>query len=1699
MSVDMEAKLNKWQQKLLDLGKRNANINFRYTKSSTLQIVKPDIGELWNRFVVKENTFKFRFKLNTLRSNNENLFENSDVDEVEEYEVYDKEEYESRTEKNLLVSSQTLAVEDKILRNLKNKSKTFYEEQGINVLYLCFGFLHYEEGYNWYDAPLILVPVKLINDNIVSPFELSLHDDEIVINPTLCYKLSNEYNLNLPEFKEDDDLESYFSEIENLVSNNGWSVKREVGLGILHFTKISMYYDLLRNANKIKENGLIKSIGGDSSVDLIMPPDFSNLDENELLKPKYNFQVVDADSSQQEAIICAKSGVSFVLQGPPGTGKSQTITNIITECLATGKKVLFVSEKMAALEVVHKRLKEAHLDEFCLIMHSHKMNKKKILEQFGDVLKLSDKKYTVADEALEKLSRLEVDKRALNNYARDINTKIEPLKTTIFEVNAKLSKLQDMPDLIFGLTDVRHIDCDKLHRMHNVIQRYAGALNDMCGGIESNPWNGCTIPMLTHERNQDISYHLTKLIQKLNEFQTIKSTVFDNLKYRPIDSQDGMDEAETVLSLASAGKNVPSNWILGDDINPFEGEISACKKTKEKFIEIRNRILALHQNITSEDKDLDFSDYTVLSNSDFISALYLYLDKIINGDVIFANLKAETAKSTTEEIERELDALESNATAYNDIKTSLSQEYEKEIFNIDYNGIYQRFKTDYTWGILNFLKSSYRADNKMFKGLLKKIGQNINDSAIIKTLADLRSMEENLGNIKSKESLMQRYFGEFYRAENTNVSFIRRKIEIYKLLAACRSELDNLKIVVNAHENQENILKNHYENLYSGIETDWDSVRSALEWAQSFKKSMSNVIDNKEFVTSVCVAGNNRANFKEALGVIRNWNLETANDFTWLKGIFEERLLLTALPMEQIKGKLQDCLDNLTLLEKWIDYRNAKAECAESDLSDFVTAIENEKISGADLKTTFDKRFYKLWLDSVLPEFESVANFRGNLHSSTVSEFKQLDREQFEISKCRIRVNLINSLPAFNAMTTGKDDVAILRREMNKQRRIKPIRKLFAEIPKLVMMLKPCLMMSPLTVSLFLESDEFQFDTVIFDEASQVCTENAIGAILRGKQVIIAGDSKQLPPTNFFRASMDNGEYDEYDEDDETNNDVFESLLDEAALLPTKTLLWHYRSRHEHLIAYSNAKIYNNSLVTFPSNIEGESDTGVQYVYLPNGFYDRGGKKGNVIEAAKVADMVFEHFQKCRDGVFSFDRSLGVITFGQTQADAVETALRRKRQECPEFEEYFSEDLEEAFFVKSLENVQGDERDTIIFSIGYAKDSAGVMRMSFGPLSQSGGERRLNVAITRAKYNVKLVGSILPSDIDTDKISSDGPKLLKGYIDFAMRGMTALDSEITDSDVLSFDSPFEESVYNFLVSKGYKLRTQVGCSKYRIDLGVRHPDIPGTYVLGIECDGASYHSAKTARERDRLRQDVLENMGWRIYRIWSTDWIKSPVSEGNKLIKAIDSAISEYGNPVNLQTTIQEEVNTENIIEGKDRVELEGRNPSFADYPNIATIYASRISLSNYQLKEKLSKIITAAYPIHVDMLYQECCSNFGYEKVTTTVKRKVDTALNEMKYSFTCIDNFYYPKGKEYDVPLRVAGPRKIDYISETELALGIMEIAKQSVGISKDGLMQSTSVAFGFKRRGPAIMKAMKKSFDNLEREGKLKVEDGKVIVLD
>ena len=645
-------------------------------------------------------------------------------------------------------------------------------------------------------------------------------------------------------------------------------------------------------------------------------------------------------------------------------------------------------------------------------------------------------------------------------------------------------------------------------------------------------------------------------------------------------------------------------------------------------------------------------------------------------------------------------------------------------------------------------------------------------------------------------------------------------------------------------------------------------------------------------------------------------------------------------------------------------------------------------------------------------------------------------------------------------------------------------------------------MMSPLSVSYFLETEAYHFDLVIFDEASQIFPEDAIGAIFRGSQVIIAGDSKQLPPTNFFASTTNNfdGDYDISDEED-FSEVISDSILEESAsVLPNRTLLWHYRSKHENLIAFSNREIYKNNLITFPNSINNAPDMGVEYIYVEDGVYDRGGKKNNIREAEECVRLVFEHIEKHPD------RSLGIIAFSESQQSAIENAIIDYRERNPFYEWFFDETRDEPFFVKNLENVQGDERDTIIFSICYGKDKNGAMYMNFGPVGHNGGERRLNVAITRAKCNIKLVGSILPSDIDINRAKSEGARMLRSYIEYARKGASAL-RPIERAEAFESEDDFCEVIAQFLEEHGYLIERQVGCSDYKIDIAVKNPKAEGEFIAGIECDGLSYIHAKTARDRDHLRRSVLQNMGWNLYRVWSTEWSRNPKAEGQALLDFLHSVYDKNGNVIHSMkqsNSDENDVSLETIATESNKVtqKVASNNPYGFAYYKEANWWETNHSGSrdNFtRIGENIYHIVSIEQPIHLEMLYKRMGPSFTTGKATDPVKRTIDQVIAQKLNGRVVVDDERFVRLLPITpivvrIPKEFETPRPIEYIHTEEVAMAMMKIIERSFGITEEDLASECARAFGFERKGPKIKVKTDAAIKWLVDNQRIRIIDGK-----
>lgn len=625
----------------------------------------------------------------------------------------------------------------------------------------------------------------------------------------------------------------------------------------------------------------------------------------------------------------------------------------------------------------------------------------------------------------------------------------------------------------------------------------------------------------------------------------------------------------------------------------------------------------------------------------------------------------------------------------------------------------------------------------------------------------------------------------------------------------------------------------------------------------------------------------------------------------------------------------------------------------------------------------WSRMFQHAWLVSTLDAISQsdaeIRGFKGVTHNRYVDEFVHLDEQRITLAAERVR--RAHGLRAIDAMNAHPDQQHLIKAEAAKSKRHLPLRKVFAQSSDVLTAVCPCWMASPLSVSQLLDGGRQYFDFVIFDEASQVLPEDAVPAILRGKKVVVAGDNKQLPPTTFFAAS----EEEEYAADEDTGAaEGFESLLDMMIPFVRSCYLdWHYRSRDESLINFSNHYIYQDRLITFPGP-GGPPVIGHELVQQEAAI--DGQEDSSINEVRKVVELVIRHARECAH------ERLGVITMGIKHMNRVQAALDRELERYPELEAFFDPNVQERFFVKNLERVQGDERDAIIISIGYGKDRAGNLPLRFGPLLAEGGRRRLNVAITRARQRLTVVSSFNHNDIDLAKVrAGSGIELLRNYLQYAAsQGKRLGDAQLTTVPLNDFGA----EIFDLLTSQGLKLIPQLGASQYRIDMVAEHPTKAGRFVLAIECDGATYHSSYTARDRDRLRQQQLENLGWRFHRIWSTDWFMRKEDEIKRAMEAFQSAV-RYADSLDAGA-IRNGISVENGLEKSGNQLTPKKRMQRPAIP----LRTSIAQYSNYELSQLILWISSDGQLRTDDEIISEMVSVLGFSRRGARIEAAIRSAL---------------------------------------------------------------------------------------------------------
>lgn len=847
---------------------------------------------------------------------------------------------------------------------------------------------------------------------------------------------------------------------------------------------------------------------------------------------------------------------------------------------------------------------------------------------------------------------------------------------------------------------------------------------------------------------------------------------------------------------------------------------------------------------------------------------------------------------------------------------------------------------------------------------------------------------------------------------------------------------------------------------YRTDQTDWKRIQLSIIWAQKVRQLHDKGLSEPtaQMILSAPLRHGDLVVARSLFFTARAKLLELFRETSPTR-----RKLETLVEMPAIGSLLEGLSSSLDDIAEAVEHRKVVALAGDLGLAGVVEACTRHGLTADVLPSEVDRSILECWIQHVVCQDPRLKNAQIDERQRILQEYRKLDTKLIRTAASRV----IEACNGRRPRTTG-GSASIIAKEAQKQRRHMPIRLLMEKAGSVIQDMKPCFMMSPLSVSQFLPP-EMQFDTVIFDEASQVKPEDAINCIYRGRQLVVAGDEKQLPPTTFFEQSHSEGE-EEYSED---APEIFESVLGlckGSGAFQDMPLLWHYRSRHEHLILFSNYSFYGGRLITFPGSQQEGADLGVEFFYVPNALYRRGGARDNPKEARAVAERVVFHLNCHKES------TIGIVALSESQAYAIERELDQALQAFPDLLKTSREDRLGGLFVKNLETVQGDERDIIILSIGYGHDEAGKFIENFGPLNRKEGWRRLNVAITRARKRVEVISSIKADEITR---GAGGAGYLKKYLHFASDPANRLSLMLPAEDASSGEpeSPLEECVAETIRKWGYDTVAQVGCSEYRIDLGVLHPNKTGQFLLGIECDGAMYHSSKVTRDRDRLRQQILEGLGWTVYRVWGLAWYHDRKNQEKRLRDAIELSLQkspEENPPSSSSFTSTLPDSSPNVVPFEESAHRPWAVPYKVKVPTnlAASLYDLHDPRTRPALRAAVLSVIEIEGLVSSDTITQRIRSGRGLGRAGSRIREAIESCLKYLCSTgqISEVGDFYLCKDRGAQVRTPVRGKpeteRDIDAISDLELERAIVGIVADSRAIGTDDVISELSRLYGWQR---------------------------------
>ncbi|HEX8614964.1 MAG TPA: DUF3320 domain-containing protein [Telluria sp.] len=1833
-------KLERARMELLDLSARNRLLNIPRSAKSTriIDVIDERSSDIFRMLVTENRSLTFLPGHSAAYpATPAQMAEDADVlDELAQPDdAVDEHGVMLRHNDTKLQTKLTSKGLQKRLLELCNDARTLEEEQGVNILYLTLGTLKWIDPANARNiryAPLIMIPVNLQRGNAAEQFKLRWRQEELSANLSLEAFLSRVHGITLPHFEAGDDFNptAYINEVSQAItSKENWRViADDVVLGFFSFAKFLMYRDLDPAVWPVQQGLLgqplmrgLLSDGFTSTTPMI--PDGTPIDA--VIPPSELLHIVDCDSSQALAVHDVRSGRNLVIQGPPGTGKSQTIANIIASAVADGKSVLFVAEKMAALDVVKRRLDHAGVGDACLELHSNKANKRVLLEELRRTADLGAPR---GDLPATLNARLQLARDTLNGHADRMHAEHPVARLTPYQVIGHIVELQRqrVAPLQAPFDQPEAWTPDERAQRYQLVSELAQRLVDM-GLPSQHPWRGVRMTNISPTEMERLAQRIARVSSGLSELAASQSTLAAALDMGPPDSCDDFariaDMAQRVASaprlsrqaLSSPvwttqredmtnlveqgaqyaqlvvfleGKATPDAWSLNlkpvrDALRPLPAGMSDAAFGRLARLAVQLPTLLQDTERLREHLGATARTGTL---SDIGKALVLGQRIACAPDV---SAEVLSASVWDHGIEQAADLAEAVAGLH-DARHYLSDKVLDEAWDTDLAGVRQVLAI-HGGSMLRFLRDDWRRANGLVKSVLRNPDTDL--ASQIDILDRLSAGQKTMRFLRENDQLGRTAFGADWRAERSSPVPLRALVAWMRTLRGMGPEprliaasvtdrpalgvrvdhvqrsLDNTLTLLRDCWNDcgaairhmfPDILTVEHANLaevgafVAAIDSALGTVRSALAFRPAHLSDVLPVLD--ALITAQRISASidgARALGEQAFGT--HWQ-GAASEWTFLIGAaqwinanpalpamvarHDERALplqrahaleqsylawnneLVALfetlcadaqslfgtdsvaqvPIADLLVRFGEWITHAEQLSRWVTWRERSGMARLMGMARFVDEMESGRLSAGAAPASFNMSYFEALYAAQVRAEPALASFDGQVHDSEVQQFVKLDKQRIAAAGIEVARAHFKRLPQGGGAI---GPLGVLRGEMARRRGHMPIRQLMLKAAPAIQAIKPVLMMSPLSVAQFLPPGLLTFDLLVMDEASQIQPVDALGAIARCRQVVVVGDERQLPPTRFFAKLTDDSGDDEDTDGGEAQVSDIESILGlfTARGLPQRMLRWHYRSRHQSLIAVSNSQFYENKLFIVPSPYTQEAGMGLSFTHVADGVFDTGNTGTNVQEAKAVAGAIMRHALEAPQ------HSLGVATFSVAQRKAIEDQLEVLRRADQRAEGFFQSHPSEPFFIKNLENVQGDERDAILISVGYGRNANGTVNMRFGPLSAEGGERRLNVLISRAKRRCEVFASITDEDIDLERGKGKGVQAFKLFLRYARTGQLG----VAVRSGRDYDSLFEVDVANALAERGFDVHPQVGIAGFFIDLAIPDPDRPGRYLLGIECDGAAYHSSSSARDRDRLRQAVLEDHGWIIHRIWSTDWFQRPQEQLQRTIAAINEARKTLDARAEESKKLHKPPAPEGVRIEREILTEVAITP-VEEAPQRRNRYVEAVLVKpsgEYELHDApldvlvdlVEQIVYIEGPVHLDEIVVRLRNTWGLQRVgprmAAATERAVDAAVAQGLVAR--LNGFVWKPGSPVTPRDRTfvdsEGLRRADMLPPKEIEVAIIQVVERHFGASQEEIVKGVLKMFGFKPIQGPLRDAVQMRLNLMVREMVL-VASGPVLVL-